>query len=101
MQEYYDKWQTRSPAGQHTDVARWAGFPEAGETETRRRIYGLQAADPDTRGPCHQNTMEMYDLHATMLRLLGLDHTRLTWRFSSRYMRLADVRGHVVHDWIA
>jgi hypothetical protein len=45
--------------------------------------------------------MEMYDLHATMLRLLGLDHTRLTWRFSSRDMRLADVRGHVVHDWIA
>ena len=31
--------------------------------------------------------MEMYDLHATMLRLLGLDHTRLTWRFSSRDIR--------------
>jgi hypothetical protein len=45
--------------------------------------------------------MEMYDLHATMLHLLGLDHERLTYRFSSRDMRLTDVHGRVIHDLIA
>ena len=48
-----------------------------------------------------ENKMEMYDLHATMLHLLGLDHERLTYRFSSRDMRLTDVHGRVIHDLIA
>ncbi len=39
---------------------------------------------------------EIHDLHATMLHLLGLDHTRLTFRFSGRDMRLTDVRGRVL-----
>jgi hypothetical protein len=38
----------------------------------------------------------MHDLHATMLHLLGIDHTRLTVRFGGRDMRLTDVFGHVV-----
>ena len=38
----------------------------------------------------------MHDLHATMLRLLGIEHTRLTYRFQGRDFRLTDVRGHVV-----
>jgi hypothetical protein len=45
-----------------------------------------------------ENRLEMYDLHATMLHLLGVDHTRLTIRHSGRDMRLTDVHGHVVHD---
>jgi uncharacterized protein (DUF1501 family) len=44
---------------------------------------------------------EIHDLHATMLHLLGLDHTRTTFRFSSRDMRLTDVHGHVVHEILA
>jgi hypothetical protein len=48
-----------------------------------------------------ENKLEMYDLHATMLHLLGLDHKRLTFRFSSRDMRLTDVHGQVVHGVIA
>ena len=48
-----------------------------------------------------ENTLEMYDLHATMLYLLGIDHTRLTVRFSSRDMRPTDVHGHVVYDVIS
>jgi hypothetical protein len=36
------------------------------------------------------------DLHATILRLLGLDHTRLTYRFNGRDYRLTDVAGDVV-----
>jgi Protein of unknown function (DUF1501) len=42
--------------------------------------------------------VEMHDLHATMLHLLGMDHTRLTFRFGGRDMRLTDVHGEVIHD---
>ena len=48
-----------------------------------------------------ENTLEMYDLHATMLHLLGVDHTKLTVRFGGRDMRLTDVHGNVVHDVVA
>jgi hypothetical protein len=48
-----------------------------------------------------ENKLEIHDLHATMLHLLGIDHTRLTFRFSGRDMRLTDVHGHVIHDIIA
>lgn len=48
-----------------------------------------------------ENRLEMHDLHATMLHLLGMDHTRLTVRFGGRDMRLTDVFGHVVHDIVA
>ena len=40
----------------------------------------------------------MHDLHATILHLLGLDHTRLTYRFGGRDMRLTDVYGKVVTE---
>ena len=43
----------------------------------------------------------IHDLHATMLHLLGIDHERLTYRFSGRDMRLTDVHGHVIRDVIA
>ena len=48
-----------------------------------------------------ENRAEMHDLHATMLHLLGVDHTRSTFRFSGRDMRLTDVHGHVIHDIIS
>jgi hypothetical protein len=40
--------------------------------------------------------VEIYDLHATMLHLLGMDHKRLTYRFGGRDMRLTDVHGELV-----
>ena len=40
--------------------------------------------------------VEIHDLHATMLHLLGLDHKQLTYRFGGRDMRLTDVHGDVV-----
>jgi hypothetical protein len=43
----------------------------------------------------------MHDLHATMMHLLGLNHTRLTYRYAGRDFRLTDVYGNVVHDVIA
>lgn len=48
-----------------------------------------------------QHRVEIHDLHATMLHLLGVDHTRLTFRFGGRDMRLTDVHGEIVRDIIA
>jgi len=48
-----------------------------------------------------ENRLEVHDLHATMLHLLGVDHTQSTFRFGGRDMRLTDVKGHVVKDLIA
>ena len=48
-----------------------------------------------------ENKLMIHDLHATMLHLLGMNHEKLTFRFSGRDMRLTDVHGEVVHDIIA
>jgi hypothetical protein len=48
-----------------------------------------------------ENRAEIHDLHATMLHLLGLDHKRLTFRFSGRDMRLTDVHGEVIRAVVA
>ena len=50
---------------------------------------GLRAAE---------NPVSINDLHATILHLLGMDHTRLTFRHEGRDIRLTDVEGHVVHE---
>lgn len=47
-----------------------------------------------------EGKVTIYDLHATVLHLLGLDHLRTTVRFSGRDMRLTDVHGEVVHELI-
>jgi len=48
-----------------------------------------------------KNPTTMYDIHATMLHLLGLDHTRLTWRQNGADRRLTDVHGHVISPILA
>jgi len=48
-----------------------------------------------------ENKLEIHDLHATLLHLLGIDHEKLTFRFSGRDMRLTDVHGRVVREIIA
>jgi hypothetical protein len=48
-----------------------------------------------------QDKVHVHDLHATMLHLLGLDHTRLTYRYGGRDMRLTDVHGNVVRGILA
>jgi hypothetical protein len=45
--------------------------------------------------------VHVHDLHATLLHLLGFDHTRLTYRFQGRDFRLTDVHGEVVNKLIA
>jgi hypothetical protein len=51
--------------------------------------YGYKAIE----GRC-----QIHDLHATMQHLLGLDHTKVTYRFSGRDMRLTDVHGEVIKE---
>lgn len=48
-----------------------------------------------------ENKVEIHDLHATLLHLLGVDHERLTYRFGGRDYRLTDVHGHVVKAILA
>ena len=45
-----------------------------------------------------ENVVHVHDLHATMLHLFGIDHTKLTYRFQGRNFRLTDVHGKVVKD---
>ncbi len=47
-----------------------------------------------------ENKVEVHDLHATILHLLGIDHKRLTYRFGGRDFRLTDVAGNIVHELI-
>ncbi|MGE3315532.1 MAG: DUF1501 domain-containing protein [Planctomycetaceae bacterium] len=54
--------------------------------------FGFQAVEKE---------VHVHDLHATMLHLMGLDHTKLTYRFAGRDFRLTDVHGNVVKELIA
>ena len=61
-------------------------------------IYG---ATDDYGYRAIEDKCDLHDLHATMLHLMGMDHKRLTYRFSGRDMRLTDVHGKVLHDIVA
>jgi hypothetical protein len=47
------------------------------------------------------NPVHVHDLHATILHCLGIDHTRLTFKFQGRYYRLTDVHGKVMKELLA
>jgi hypothetical protein len=48
-----------------------------------------------------ENPVSVHDLHATMMHCLGVDHTRLTFKFQGRHYRLTDVHGNVVKPLLA
>jgi hypothetical protein len=48
-----------------------------------------------------EKPVHVHDIHATILYLLGIDHTKLTYRYSGRDFRLTDVSGNVLHELIA
>ena len=48
-----------------------------------------------------EDVVHVHDLHATMLHLLGIDHTKLTFKFQGRDFRLTDVHGEVVKKILA
>ena len=48
-----------------------------------------------------ENKVHIHDLHATILHLMGLDHTQLTYRYAGRDFRLTDIHGNVITDIMA
>jgi hypothetical protein len=68
------------------------GGVKAGYTHGQTDELGFNVASD----PVH-----VHDLHATLLHLLGFDHTRLTFRFQGRDYRLTDVHGNVVKEILA
>ncbi len=45
--------------------------------------------------------MHVNDFHATLLHLLGMDHTKLTFKYQGRDFRLTNIAGNVAHDALA
>jgi hypothetical protein len=87
----------KSPTGRdhnHHGFTVWlaGGGVKGGTVHGATDEFGFKAVEK----PVH-----VHDLQATMLHLLGLDHTRLTFRHSGRDFRLTDVHGKVVTDWLA
>ncbi|MCC6361890.1 MAG: DUF1501 domain-containing protein [Bryobacterales bacterium] len=68
------------------------GGIKGGMTYGNTDEFGFQAVEK----PLHP-----HDIHATALHCLGIDHTRLTYRYSGRDFRLTDVFGNVIHDILA
>ena len=64
--------------------------------------HGFSYGSTDEMGyKAADNPVTIYDFHATILHLLGLDHTRLTWYHNGLRRRLTDVHGHVLKDVLA
>lgn len=61
----------------------------------------IHGASDDIGNLVAEDVVHIHDFHATILHLLGLDHTRLTYRYAGRDFRLTDVHGEVVHSIIA
>jgi arylsulfatase A-like enzyme len=70
----------------------------AGGGVKRGTVYG---ATDEFGFRAEENPVHVHDLHATILHLLGFDHTKLTYRYAGRDFRLTDVYGSVIHDIVA
>ena len=68
------------------------GGVKAGYVHGRTDDFGWHAVE---------NRVHVHDLHATILHLMGLDHTRLTYRYAGRDYRLTDVHGEIVREILA
>jgi hypothetical protein len=73
-------------------------FSMAGGGVRGGTVYG---ATDDLGYYAVQDVCNTYDLWATVLHLLGLDHERLTYRFGGRDFRLTDVHGEVIRAVVA
>ena len=63
---------------------------------------GIQYGATDEYGYyAREDRVHFHDLHATLLHQLGIDHTKLTYRYAGRDFRLTDVHGRVMRDLLA
>ena len=78
----------------HHGFSMWlaGGGAKGGMTYGATDEFGFAAAE---------NKVHVHDLHATILHLMGLDHEKLTYRYSGRDFRLTDIHGRVVHEIVA
>src|SRR4051794_29339846 len=80
------------------------GGVRGGLTYGRTDDYGYNIADAagnpisPTKDVFTPGAVHVHDLQATILHLLGVDHTQLTFKYQGRHYRLTDVHGHVVRD---
>ncbi|MFI5384731.1 MAG: DUF1501 domain-containing protein [Fimbriimonadales bacterium] len=83
------------------------GGAKPGITYGRTDDYGYNIADADgnalepTKYEQTKGAVHVHDLQATLLWLLGVDHTRLTFPYQGRDFRLTDVHGHVIRELMA
>ncbi|MEM7784489.1 MAG: DUF1501 domain-containing protein [Planctomycetota bacterium] len=70
----------------------WGAGIKGGTVYGSTDEYGYKAVE---------NKVQIHDLHCTMLHLLGMDHKKLTYRWSGRDMRLTDVHGHLIDAVLA
>ena len=70
----------------------------AGGGVKKGTVYG---ATDEFGFKAEQNPVHIHDFHATVLHLLGFDHTKLTYRFAGRDFRLTDVHGNIIKELIA
>lgn len=92
-----DKKKDRKKAGRdhhHTGFSMWmaGGGMRPGMMYGSTDEFGMHATE---------KRVHVHDLHATVLHLMGIDHKRLTYRYSGRDYRLTDVHGRVVQDVIS
>jgi hypothetical protein len=78
----------------HTGFSMWmaGGGIRGGMAHGATDEFGMKAVE---------KRMHVHDLHATILHLMGIDHERLTYRYSGRDFRLTDVHGKVVREILA
>jgi len=78
----------------HYGFSAWlaGGGVKGGQVIGATDDFGFQAVE---------NRVHVHDLHATMLHLLGFDHTKLTYRYAGRDFRLTDVHGQLVKSVFA
>jgi len=99
----------RTPTSDNNDVAKKKGIGRdhnaggftvwmAGGGVKGGYVHG---ATDDFGALAVKDKLEIHDLHATILHLLGFDHEKLTYRYAGRDFRLTDVFGHVVKPLLA
>ena len=78
----------------HHGFSMWlaGGGVKGGHVHGATDEFGFAAAE---------DKVHVHDLHATILHLMGIDHTKLTYRYSGRDYRLTDVYGEIVKGIVA
>ena len=86
--------ETAEPQRQHTELVVITGMSGSGKASALKALedLGYYAVE---------DAVDVHDVHATVLHLMGVEHTKLTYRFQGRDFRLTDVSGNLISQLIA